>query len=445
MQVPEHTLKNIENSFTNHRNCQTMNEKVLSVILGGGVGSRLYPLTADRSKPAVPIAGKYRLIDIPISNCLNSGLKRMFVLTQFNSASLNRHLKNSYQFDRFADAFVDILAAEQTPHNQSWFQGTADAVRQIIPHLEALTYEYVLILSGDHLYQMDYASMIQHHIDSGADVTVGTIPVVESDCPGFGVMKVNEEGSISSFIEKPAPEVVPEWTSPVSEEMKAQGRNYLASMGIYVFSKNVLLDLLQSSPDSIDFGKEIIPAAVESTLSVTSFSFTGYWTDIGTIRTFFEANLRLTTFLPEFNLYNNSEQLYTRARMLAPCKIFGTRFNHSLLSEGCISHAESVDNAIIGIRSRIGKRTVIKNAIIMGIDYYQALMDITDNHDRLLGIGEDCYLENVIIDKNVKIGNGVRIVGSLEMEDTETDHYCVREGIVIVKKGAKIPDGLVVG
>ncbi len=422
-----------------------MNDKVLSVILGGGVGSRLYPLTAGRSKPAVPIGGKYRLIDIPISNCLNSGLKRIFVLTQFNSASLNRHLKNTFQFDRFADAFVDILAAEQTRDNQMWFQGTADAVRQIIPHLESLRYEYVVILSGDHLYQMDYQAMVQHHIDTKADVTVGTIPVVEEDCPGFGIMKVSEEGDIKSFIEKPTPDLVPQWTSPVSEEMQNQGRNWLASMGIYVFTKNVLLDLLVSTPDAIDFGKEIIPTAVEGALKVSSYSFTGYWTDIGTIKSFFEANLRLTTYLPEFNLYNNDELLYTRARMLAPSKIFGTRLHHALLSEGCILHADSIENAIVGIRSRVGKRTKIKNTIIMGIDYYQALMDVNDNPDKLLGIGEDCELENVIVDKNVKIGNRVRITGHDGLQDQENDYYCVRDGIVIVKKGAVIPDDAVIG
>ncbi len=416
-----------------------MNKKVLSVILGGGVGSRLYPLTADRSKPAVPIAGKYRLIDIPISNCLNSGLKRIFVLTQFNSASLNRHLKNAYQFDRFSDAFVDILAAEQTRDNKSWFQGTADAVRQIIPHLESLHHDYICILSGDHLYQMNYKKMINHHIDSGADITVGTIPVVEEDCPGFGIMKVDESGDIASFVEKPDASEVSQWKSVVSEDLQAQGKEYLASMGIYVFSKQVLLDLLRSLPDTIDFGKEIIPAAVEGHQKVISYSFTGYWTDIGTIKSFYEANLRLTTYLPEFNLYNNKELLYTRARMLAPMKVFGTRLHHTLISEGCILHAESIENSVVGIRSRIGKRTIIKNSVVMGIDYYQALMDLKDNPDKLLGIGEDCYLNRVIVDKNAKIGDRVKINGHDGLEDAETEHYCIREGIVIVKKNAHIP------
>jgi len=421
-----------------------MNKKVLSVILGGGVGSRLYPLTAQRSKPAVPIAGKYRLIDIPISNCLNSGLKRIFVLTQFNSASLNRHLKNAFQFDRFSDAFVDILAAEQTRENASWFQGTADAVRQIIPHLEALDHEYICILSGDHLYQMNYKKMINHHINSQADITVGTIPVVEEDCPGFGIMKVDEAGDIASFVEKPDADQVHQWKSPVSEDLQAQGKEYLASMGIYVFSKQVLLDLLRDLPDTIDFGKEIIPAAVSGHQKVISYSFTGYWTDIGTIKSFYEANLRLTTYLPEFNLYNNKELLYTRARMLAPMKVFGTRLHHTLISEGCILHAESIENSVVGIRSRIGKRTIIKSSVIMGIDYYQALMDLRDNPDRLLGIGEDCYLDRVIVDKNAKIGDGVKIHGHDGLEDAETEHYCIREGIVIVKKNARIPSGTVI-
>ena len=353
-------------------------------------------------------------------------------------------MANAYVFDRFSNGFVDILAAEMTRENQNWFQGTADAVRKILTHLRVHKHKYVLILSGDHLYQMDYGGMIEHHMESEADVTVGTIPVVRKDCSGFGIMKVNEAQDISSFIEKPDPAVLDDWKSPVSDDLKEEGREYLASMGIYVFNREKLIELLHKYPQYDDFGKEIIPTAVNGPEKVTSYPFKGYWTDIGSISSFFEANLRLTTFLPAFNLYDNEEPLYTRARMLAPSKIFGTRLSFSFLSAGCILHADTVDRSIIGIRSRIGKRTVVKTAIIMGMDYYQALQEIGDTEERLLGIGEDCYLENVIVDKNVKIHNRVYIQGSPELEDTETDTYVVREGIVIVKKDAVIPEGTII-
>lgn len=422
-----------------------MNKKVLSVILGGGVGSRLYPLTATRSKPAVPIAGKYRLIDIPISNCINSGLKRIFVLTQFNSASLNRHLKIAYRFDHFSNAFVDILAAEQTRENQNWFQGTADAVRQIIPHLDVYPYEYILVLSGDHLYQMDYTRMIQHHIDSGADITVGTIPVVREDCSGFGIIKVDAEGEIKSFIEKPKEDVLDDWTSPVSHDLKEQGKEYLASMGIYVFSRGVMKRLLQENADTTDFGKEIIPIAVNGSEKVASYPYTGYWTDIGSIPSFFEANLRLTQYLPEFNLYNGDQPVYTRSRMLAPAKFYGTRLYSTLVSGGCVIHAESIEHSVIGIRSRIGEETVIRNAICMGINNYQHQTIDHPEYNPHPGIGKNCHLENVIVDTNARISDNVWIKGSSELEDTETESYCIRDGIVIVKKGAHVPEGTRIG
>lgn len=421
-----------------------MNKKVLSVILGGGVGSRLYPLTGSRSKPAVPIAGKYRLVDIPISNCINSNLRRVFVLTQFNSASLNRHLKITYRFDRFSDAFVDILAAEQTRENQNWFQGTADAVRQIIPHLDVYPYEYILVLSGDHLYQMDYREMIQHHIDAGADVTVGTIPVVKEDCPGFGIMKVDENGEIDSFIEKPAAEVVDQWKSPVDDALKAEGKEYLASMGIYVFSRGVMKRLLAEHKESTDFGKEIIPFAVNGGDKVSSYPFTGYWTDIGTIRSFYEANLNLTKHLPDFNLYNVDEPVYTRSRMLAPAKIFGTRLSSCLVSGGCIIHAKEVSDSVLGIRSLVGEGTVIKSSVIMGMNNYTfGNIDHPEYNERP-GIGQNCYLENVIVDTNARIEDGVKIVGGHHLEETEKDNYVVRDGIVIIKKGALVEQGTVI-
>lgn len=294
--------------------------KVVSLILGGGAGSRLYPLTHHRSKPAVPIGGKYRLIDIPISNCLNSGVKRMFVLTQFNSASLNQHIKNTYTFDYFGHGFVDILAAELTPSSDKWFQGTADAVRQCMHHLHNHDHDYVMILSGDQLYQMDLEEFARFHVDKKADLTIATIPVNEKDAPGFGILKQNDDNIIENFIEKPNPELLPEWTSPVDEEYQQAGKNWLASMGIYIFSKAFLNQLFEENPEATDFGKEIIPYAIKNKHKVASYSYGGYWEDIGTIRSFFDANIALTDAVPAFNLFDNDKIIYTRPRMLAPSK-----------------------------------------------------------------------------------------------------------------------------
>ena len=421
--------------------------KTIAVILGGGAGSRLYPLTKNRSKPAVPVAGKFRLIDIPISNCLNSNIKKIFVLTQFNSASLNKHVKNTYRFDRFSEGFVDILAAEQTPNSKDWFQGTADAVRQCTEYFEAHDFEHILILSGDQLYQMDFKTILNYHKEQGADVTVATIPVDSRDAPSFGILKVNEKGFIDDFIEKPAENELSKWTSPVEEQYKAAGKNYLASMGIYVFTKGVLSKLFNAKPDAIDFGKELIPYAVNnSDYTVTSYAFGGYWTDIGNIRSFFEANLRLTDFLPEFNMYDNINQLYTHARMLAPAKVFGTKFKRALLSGGSIIHAESITKSIVGVRARIGKRSIIENTIIMGNDFYQTLNDmVVKKGKELLGIGEDCFIKNAIIDKNATISDRCELIGDPSLEDFETESYCIREGIIIVKQGALLKAGTKLG
>ena len=424
-----------------------MTDKTVAIILGGGVGSRLYPLTALRSKPAVPIAGKYRLIDIPISNCINSNIKRMFVLTMFNSASLNRHIKNTYQFDLFSDAFVNIMAAEQTPDNQEWFQGTADAVRQTRTELNKIDYEYLLVLSGDQLYQMDFDELLDYHIQHEADLTVATIPVVKKDATSFGIMKVDDSGVIGNFYEKPSEDIVEEWKSPVDEEYRSEGKEYLASMGIYVFSKGVLLDLFDEMPDANDFGKEMIPHAVnDENRKVVSFPFGGYWTDIGNISSFFEANLQLTKFLPKYHLYDNERKLYTRARLLAPSKFFNTKINFGLISDGCICHAKEISHSVLGIRSRVGKDTVIRDSYIMGIDYYQTVDDLDQlPNNELLGIGNNCYIQNAILDKNVRIGHNVHIQGDASLEDMETDQYCIREGIVIIKKAAHIPNGEIIG
>ncbi len=418
------------------------------MILGGGVGSRLYPLTEQRSKPAVPIASKYRLIDIPISNCLNSGVRRMFVLTQFNSASLNQHIKNTYNFDNFSHGFVDILAAEQTPSGSSWYQGTADAVRQCMRHLSNHEYDYILILSGDQLYQMDLEAFAQFHISQEADLTIATIPVNAKDAPAFGIMKVSDGGYIKTFIEKPKTELLKDWVSPVAPEDEAKGKVHLASMGIYIFSKNIIKKLFGDSPDANDFGKEIIPNAINGGMRVAGYQYQGYWEDIGSIQSYYEANLALTDDIPEFNLFDDNEVIYTRPRMLAPSKISGTHFKNTVLAEGCILFADSIERSVVGIRSRIGKRSKIKNTIIFGNDYFESIEEINNlekNNGVLLGIGNDCIIERVIIDKDVRIGNNVEIIGDESLKDEETDIYRIVDGIIVLKKGCYIPHNTKIG
>ncbi|MGJ5643051.1 glucose-1-phosphate adenylyltransferase [Formosa sp. S-31] len=419
-----------------------INEEVLSIILGGGQGSRLYPLTADRSKPAVPIAGKYRLVDIPISNCINSDIKRMYVLTQFNSASLNRHIKNTYHFSFFSSAFVDILAAEQTMTNYNWFQGTADAVRQSMHHFLSHEFEYALILSGDQLYQMDFNDIINKHKESGCDITIATLPVNAKDATSFGILKSNEDSMITSFIEKPNSELLKGWESEVSDEMKAEGREYLASMGIYVFNRQLLIDLM-NDPSTIDFGKEIIPQSIGK-LKVLSYPYEGYWTDIGNIDSFFEANIGLTDEIPKFNLYDKEKRIYTHARMLPTSKVSCKELDKAVISEGCIIHAKKIEQSVIGIRTRVGKDSVIIKTYIMGTDFYETLEEIENQNIKILiGVGERCHIENAIIDKNCRIGDDVTIIGGPHLEDAETDKYLIKDGIVVIKKGATIPEGFV--
>jgi glucose-1-phosphate adenylyltransferase len=420
--------------------------KMVCLILGGGQGSRLYPLTKSRSKPAVPIGGKYRLIDIPISNCINSGVKRMFVLTQFNSASLNRHIKNTYAFDSFGSGFVDILAAEQTPGSDKWFQGTADAVRQSMHHLAGHDYDYVLILSGDQLYQMDFKEMAEFHIQQDADLTIATIPVHAGDATDFGIMKTDNDNYISSFIEKPAANLLPDWTSPVSDALKIKGKEYLASMGIYIFRRDALVRLFDENPDATDFGKAIIPAAINSGAKVASFQFDGYWTDIGSIPSFYEANLELCDKIPQFNLFDNHKRVFTRARILAPSKFLNTQLNRSIIADGCIIEAKLIDYSVIGIRARIGQETTVKNTIIMGNDFYQTLEEMVTNKTEIpMGIGEGCVIDRAIIDKDCRIGDNVTIIGDKSLKDIETEQYCIVEGIVVVKKKAIIPSGTKIG
>jgi glucose-1-phosphate adenylyltransferase len=417
--------------------------KMISIILGGGAGSRLFPLTDKRSKPAVPIAGKYRLIDIPISNCINSGVKRMFVLTQYNSASLNAHIKNTYNFDTFTPGFVDILAAEQTPGSKEWFQGTADAVRQSRQHYERHDFDYMLILSGDQLYQMDFEEMVKTHIEKGADLSIACLPVDARDATGFGIMKVDDQGMIPRFVEKPKADVLPNWVSEVSAANKKRGRVYMASMGIYIFSKQVLSDLFDKYADAMDFGKEIIPEAINGGMRVAAYQYEGYWTDIGTIRSFYEANLELTDHIPSFNLFDTSNRIYTRGRVLPPAKFYGgTQLNRALVAEGSIIHARLIDGSIIGLRSRIGENTVIKDTIVMGNDSYQTLQEMANDPNKIpMGVGDYCHIEHAILDKDCRIGNNVVIKGGTHLADTDEAAYVIRDGVVVVKKGAVIPEG----
>ncbi len=419
--------------------------KTICLILGGGAGTRLYPLTKDRSKPAVPIGGKYRLIDIPISNCLNSGLYRIFVLTQYNSASLNKHIKNSFHFDHFSNGFVDILAAEQTSGNMDWFQGTADAVRQSVRNFAYYDFDYILILSGDQLYQMNIEEVLKDHVSQNADVTIATIPVIADDATSFGIMKVNSENKIVSFIEKPSMNMLQDWSSDVSDELKAKGKIYLASMGIYVFSRKALRVLLNDNPKAVDFGKELIPDSINRGMNVVSYAYDGYWTDIGDIKSFFEANIALADDIPEFNMFDNTNKIYTRPRLLPPAKFSGVTFSKAIVAEGSIVQAKLVENSILGIRSRIDFGTVIKNAYIMGNDYFESLEDLADPDKIAMGIGKDCYIENAIIDKHVRIGDNVIIRGHESLQDIESEHFVIKKGIVVVNKNAVIPPGTIIG
>lgn len=421
-----------------------MEPNVISIVLGGGQGARLYPLTATRSKPAVPIAGKYRLVDIPISNCLNSGYNRIFVLTQFNSASLNKHIKNTYHFSLFSKGFVDILAAEQTPAGPFWYEGTADAVRKSLRYLDPFPHDYVLVLSGDQLYQIDFHEMIEKHVASGAELTIATIPVSSKDAPGFGILKADDDNRIVSFTEKPPLDKLPGWESHVSPELEGEGRVYLASMGIYIFNKSVLREVLQAN-EQHDFGKQVIPQAIEDKRLVYSYLYDGYWTDIGNIESFFEANIGLTDDIPKFNLFD-ANTIFTRPRMLPPSKITGTTLDRAVIADGCIICATKITRSVIGVRSRIGAGTVIQNTYVMGSDHYQTLDELRiyrKNGQPTVGIGDRCFINNAIVDKNCSIGDDVRIDG-LKLADGNFDNYFVKDHIVVVKQHCTIPNNTII-
>jgi glucose-1-phosphate adenylyltransferase len=414
---------------------------VLAVILGGGRGSRLFPLTLQRSKPAVPIGGKYRLIDIPISNCLNSNLRRIFVLTQYNSESLNKHITQTYKFDVFSNAFVSVLAAEQTEESPDWFQGTADAVRQSMEHLRQHHSRDVLILSGDQLYQMDYRRMLETHRRHVADATVAVTPVGAEQAVGFGILKVNRQGRITHFEEKPKPERLPDLLSDVP----GIGPTYLASMGIYLFGQDALAGSMADA-SLIDFGKDVIPRALHD-MRVHAHPHRGYWEDVGTIRSYFDANLALARTLPPFDFYEAARPVFTHPRFLPATKVEACAVRQALISEGCILVGAEIERAVIGIRSRIGSGTQIRDSLVLGADFYETVEEMeraTARGKPPIGIGSDSVVQNAIVDKNARIGRGVRIVNQSGERERDGDGFYVRDGIVVVEKNAVIPDGTVI-
>jgi glucose-1-phosphate adenylyltransferase len=426
-------------------------ENVIAVILGGGVGQRLFPLTRQRAKPAVPLAGKYRLIDIPVSNCINSDVLRIFILTQYNSASLNRHIARTYRFSRFTNGFVEILAAEITPSSPDWFQGTADAVRQCFHHLEDYKDDTVLVLSGDHLYRMDYRKFVERHRETKADMTISVTAARTDDASGFGLLKIDESGRVVEFKEKPKGaelEAMRVDTTKLGLSAEEAGRRpFLASMGIYVFKKDVLRKLLlQDMPTSIDFGKEIIPIAL-SRYNVQAHLFDGYWEDIGTISAFYRANLDMTLPLPPFNAFDAESPMYTRPRYLPGSKILDCQVQASIITEGCILNGSIIKNSVIGIRARVEHGSHLDGVLMMGSDDYQTIemmqADVSVGTPRV-GVGQNCFIRKAIIDKNARIGSGVKILNEANRQHYDGDGYFIRDGIVIVPKNGMIADGTVV-
>lgn len=428
-----------------------MAENVLALILGGGAGQRLFPLTKQRAKPAVPLGGKYRLIDIPVSNCINSEIHRIFILTQYNSASLNRHIARTYRFSRFTNGFVEILAAEITPERPDWFRGTADAVRQSLHHLEDYKGETTLVLSGDHLYRMDYREFIARHHETGADVTISVTAAREEEASGFGLVKIDETGRVVEFSEKPEGEALElmrvDTTRLGLTTEQARRRPFLASMGIYVFRKEVLRRLLiDEMPEAVDFGKEIIPEAL-SRYNVQAHLFDGYWEDIGTIGAFYRANMEMTLPLPPFNVFDAEAPMYTRPRYLPGSKLLDCRIQSSIITEGCIINGATIKDSIIGIRSRIEHGAQLEGVLMMGADFYQTLEELQADVDRgfpRIGIGPNCLIRRAIIDKNARIGQGVKILNDAGRQELNGNGFVIRDGIVIVPKNGVVPDNTVI-
>ncbi|MEO0532322.1 MAG: glucose-1-phosphate adenylyltransferase [Cyanobacteria bacterium P01_A01_bin.123] len=428
-------------------------KRVLSIILGGGAGTRLYPLTKYRAKPAVSLAGKYRLIDIPVSNCINSEIQKIYVLTQFNSASLNRHIARAYQFSTFSDGFAEVLAAQQTPESPSWFQGTADAVRKYLWLFEAWDVDEYLILSGDHLYRMDYRLFIERHRSTNADITLSVVPIGEKVASSFGLMKIDTAGRVVDFSEKPKGDALNRMQVNTSTlgltPEQAREKPYIASMGIYVFKKEVLVDLLRKNIDQTDFGKEIIPASARD-YNVQAYLFDGYWEDIGTIEAFYHANLGLTDQpQPAFSFYSEDAPIYTRSRYLPPSKMLDCQVTRSLIGEGCILKNCQVHHSVVGLRQRISADCVIEDSLLIGADYYEPLSESSQHLTRgkvPIGIGEGSIVRRAIIDKNARIGRNVQIVNKENIEEAEREDlgFYIRSGIVVVLKNAVLPDGMII-
>lgn len=424
--------------------------KVMAIILGGGAGTRLFPLTQERAKPAVPLGGKYRLIDVPISNCINSDIMQIFILTQFNSASLNRHISRTYRFSSFSPGFVEILAAEQRRDSPQWFQGTADAVRQVIPHIPDWGVNTILILSGDHLYRMDYRKFLKKHFETNADVTISVIPCTPDDAEGFGLLKTESEGRVVEFKEKPKGSELERMKVDTTRfgltKDESVSRPYLASMGIYVFNYERLVELLSKDDSWIDFGREIIPASIEK-LNVQAYLFNDYWGDIGTIRAFYDANLDLTSPLPKFNFFDAESPIYTRSRYLPPSKIQNSDIGSTMICEGCIIDGVYARNSIIGLRSRIDAGVRIENSIIMGSDFYESYEEIQQNIEKEtphIGIGENSEIRKAIIDKNVRMGKGVQLLNDRGVMEEDGENYHIRDGIILIPKNAVIRSGTVI-
>jgi glucose-1-phosphate adenylyltransferase len=422
-------------------------KNVLALVLGGGRGTRLYPLTKFRSKPAVPLAGKYRLIDVPISNCINSGVNMIYVLTQFNSVSLHRHIRRTYTFDSYNNGFVEILAAQQTLDSSDWYQGTADAVRQNIRYLQGPDIDHVLVLSGDQLYRMNYAEMLKTHKESHADVTIAAMPVTREAASGFGIMRGDDSGRVVEFLEKPKTaeqadrmRTEPAWID--DRGVASHGRDLVASMGIYLFNRDLLVDVLTST-DYHDFGREVFPASIKDR-KVQMHLFDGYWEDIGTIKSFYQCNLDLAAADPPFELVSAEAPIYTRARMLPPSRIEGAQIRQSLISDGCvIGEGAAIENSVIGIRCRIGRGAKIRNSVVMGADEYDSPATMARSQQTVpQGIGDGSEIDGVIVDKNCRIGAGVRVVNDQGLDSSpETPEYMICDGIVVVQKGAVLPDG----
>ncbi len=428
-------------------------KRVLSIILGGGAGTRLYPLTKLRAKPAVPLAGKYRLIDIPISNCINSEILKIYVLTQFNSASLNRHISRAYNFSGFSDGFVEVLAAQQTKENPDWFQGTADAVRQYLWLFEEWDVDEYIILSGDHLYRMDYSKFVQHHRETNADITISVVPIDEQKASAFGLMKIDDSGRIVSFSEKPKGEALKQMAVDTSilglNPQQAKEKPYIASMGIYVFKKEVLENLLRENPNQTDFGKEVIPFAAKDH-RVQAYLYKGYWEDIGTIEAFYEANLALTNQpQPDFSFYDENAPIYTRSRYLPPTKLLNSNVTQSIIGEGCIIKECRINHCVLGVRTRIENHCIIEDTLVMGADYYEPFSVRKSKIEQgsvPVGIGSNSTIRRAIIDKNARIGQNVIITNKDKVEEAnrEDEGFLIRNGIVVVIKNAVIPDNTVI-